>query len=412
LESTVTEQSKQLDQLHADAQRWRADWKAQAGTENSKVKEFVDILAAKAEKLSRLVGERDGAIDLLKTAERRWARDAAIQKALAEAAEGGAAAAATILRLQNEAEELDGKLAAARAEAVEHRAEREKVAVHFMALQAQLVSAGAERVATEEALDEVSEAYEQAQQGVLDAVGKLANKDGVLGSMALSLSEAKSAMVQMLADKTQAATALTIAKEAAVDSSSVLAALQGELEGTKAALGTAAEELLSLRASKVLQWATLPPGDAQGSAELLVQGAVVAQRDALQQRVDGLLKQLAGLSTRESAAVSAREDSAAETELLRRRVESLQAKVGTGGTDVGAGGGLDKSARRELKDLRDMVMCPVKKTAVKSAVLRQCGHGMCKEALEQRMRDRLRRCPVCNKGFSADDVVDLHLGSM
>jgi len=412
LESTVTEQSKALEALQADASRWRADWKARAGTENTKVKECADVLAAKVEKLSRLVGERDGAIDALKSAERIAVRDDTVLKALQAASAGGGdggAAADTIARLRSECNELQEKLSAARAEAVQHRSEREKVAVQCTALQAQLQSAVAEREATEEALDEVSEAYEATQAAAAEALGKLASKDSVLGGMASSLSDAKGSLVQLQAQLAALAAQLAEHKQAAVDADALQGGLREELQRCKEALSTSMTAYEGLRSDKVLEWATLPHGG--GAAERLLLSANNAQRDALQGRVDDLLKQVAASGAREAAAAAFAEEAATATEAAHSKLAMLAKR---GGTDsaAAAGSGLDKDSRRELRDLREMVFCPVVKTKLKSAVLKQCGHGMCKEALEQRLKDRLRRCPVCNKGFSADDVVELHLGSM
>ena len=417
LESTVTEQSRALEALSADAARWRTEWKARAGTENTKVKEFVDVLAAKVEKLSRVVGERDGAIDALKAAERSAVREGAVLAALqAAAAAGGDASAAgdTIARLRTECGELQEKLSAARAEAVAHRSEREKVAVQYTALQAQLLSALAEREATEEALDEVSEAYEASQAAAADALGKLASKDGVLGGMASSLSDAKGTLAALGAKASALEAQQAEHKQAAADAEALQGALRQELQRAKEALSKSVAEYSALRCSQVLQWATLPHGDVAGSAERLLHSASNAQRDALQGRVDGLLKQVAASGAREAAANAEAEDATAAAEAANSKVAMLTKRVGDGvaAGSGGGGGGVGKDTRRELRDLREMVFCPVVKTKLKSAVLKQCGHGMCKEALEQRLKDRLRRCPVCNKGFSADDVVELHLGSM
>uniref|UniRef100_A0A7S2G113 E3 ubiquitin protein ligase n=1 Tax=Octactis speculum TaxID=3111310 RepID=A0A7S2G113_9STRA len=63
----------------------------------------------------------------------------------------------------------------------------------------------------------------------------------------------------------------------------------------------------------------------------------------------------------------------------------------------------------EISELRKQVNCPIIKEMHKSVVLIRCGHTFSKEAVDQRIADRMRRCPACNKPFGLDDVKPIYL---
>lgn len=63
----------------------------------------------------------------------------------------------------------------------------------------------------------------------------------------------------------------------------------------------------------------------------------------------------------------------------------------------------------ELDGFRSMVKCSVCSKNWKNTVLTVCGHVFCNQCTKERLNARLRRCPSCNKGFSANDLLSIHL---
>jgi E3 ubiquitin-protein ligase BRE1 len=46
---------------------------------------------------------------------------------------------------------------------------------------------------------------------------------------------------------------------------------------------------------------------------------------------------------------------------------------------------------------------------MKDTALKTCGHVFCMECVDDRMRNRMRKCPHCNKPFDKMDVLTLHI---
>lgn len=63
----------------------------------------------------------------------------------------------------------------------------------------------------------------------------------------------------------------------------------------------------------------------------------------------------------------------------------------------------------ELNGFRSMVKCSVCSKNWKNMAITVCGHVFCNECVKERLNARLRRCPSCNKGFSANDLLSIHL---
>ena len=60
-------------------------------------------------------------------------------------------------------------------------------------------------------------------------------------------------------------------------------------------------------------------------------------------------------------------------------------------------------------DCLPQVKCPILKENNKSVMLLRCGHTFSREAIDQRIADRMRRCPACNKAFGNDDIKAIYL---
>ncbi|ODV81566.1 E3 ubiquitin-protein ligase BRE1 [Suhomyces tanzawaensis NRRL Y-17324] len=64
---------------------------------------------------------------------------------------------------------------------------------------------------------------------------------------------------------------------------------------------------------------------------------------------------------------------------------------------------------QQLEALRSIAKCSVCSKNWKDTVISVCGHVFCHKCTQERLAARLRRCPSCNKGFSANDLLTIHL---
>lgn len=64
---------------------------------------------------------------------------------------------------------------------------------------------------------------------------------------------------------------------------------------------------------------------------------------------------------------------------------------------------------KQLEALRAITKCSVCSKHWKNTAITACGHVFCDGCVQERLNARLRRCPTCNKGFSANDLLVVHL---
>lgn len=64
---------------------------------------------------------------------------------------------------------------------------------------------------------------------------------------------------------------------------------------------------------------------------------------------------------------------------------------------------------RQLEALRAIAKCSVCAKNWKDTAITVCGHVFCSLCTQERLAARLRRCPSCNKSFSANDLLSIHL---
>lgn len=64
---------------------------------------------------------------------------------------------------------------------------------------------------------------------------------------------------------------------------------------------------------------------------------------------------------------------------------------------------------KQLEALRSITKCSVCSKNWKNTVITACGHVFCDGCVQERLAARLRRCPSCNKGFSSNDLLSIHL---
>lgn len=64
---------------------------------------------------------------------------------------------------------------------------------------------------------------------------------------------------------------------------------------------------------------------------------------------------------------------------------------------------------KQLEALRSITKCSVCSKHWKNTAITVCGHVFCDGCVQERLAARLRRCPTCNKGFSSNDLLSIHL---
>lgn len=64
---------------------------------------------------------------------------------------------------------------------------------------------------------------------------------------------------------------------------------------------------------------------------------------------------------------------------------------------------------RQMEAMRSITKCSVCLKNWKNMAITVCGHVFCDGCVQERLAARLRRCPSCNKGFSANDLLAIHL---
>ncbi|KAI5864663.1 ubiquitin ligase protein BRE1 [Durotheca rogersii] len=127
-------------------------------------------------------------------------------------------------------------------------------------------------------------------------------------------------------------------------------------------------------------------------------------------RIDALKQQVTELSNlakaKDSTTAAARE----RASTLEVDVEKLKARLEVASKDR------DKwktkclsNSSEEEEMLRSMATCSICKKDFKNTVLRTCGHIFCRGCVDDRIQNRMRKCPACSKAFDKSDAMTVHL---
>ncbi|KAI0537317.1 ubiquitin ligase protein BRE1 [Xylaria digitata] len=127
-------------------------------------------------------------------------------------------------------------------------------------------------------------------------------------------------------------------------------------------------------------------------------------------RYDTLKQQVSELTnlakTKDSTASTTKERNVnleTEVEKLKVRLESTAKD-----RDKWKTKSLSNSSEEE-EMLRSMATCSICKKDFKNTVLRGCGHIFCRGCVDDRLANRMRKCPNCNKAFDKNDIMTIHL---
>ncbi|KAJ4304149.1 E3 ubiquitin-protein ligase bre1 [Collariella sp. IMI 366227] len=67
------------------------------------------------------------------------------------------------------------------------------------------------------------------------------------------------------------------------------------------------------------------------------------------------------------------------------------------------------NSSEEEEALRNLVICSVCRSNFKNTILKGCGHVFCNNCVDDRLANRMRKCPSCNKAFDRSDAMAAHL---
>ncbi|KAG7290853.1 E3 ubiquitin- protein ligase upl1 [Staphylotrichum longicolle] len=67
------------------------------------------------------------------------------------------------------------------------------------------------------------------------------------------------------------------------------------------------------------------------------------------------------------------------------------------------------NSSEEEEALRNLVICSVCRSNFKNTILKGCGHVFCSGCVDDRLANRMRKCPSCNKAFDRSDAMAAHL---
>lgn len=69
----------------------------------------------------------------------------------------------------------------------------------------------------------------------------------------------------------------------------------------------------------------------------------------------------------------------------------------------------DSINQEELEQYRSLIYCSLCSKNWKNTAITQCGHVFCESCTKERLDARMRKCPTCNKPFSYNDLLTVHL---
>lgn len=56
-----------------------------------------------------------------------------------------------------------------------------------------------------------------------------------------------------------------------------------------------------------------------------------------------------------------------------------------------------------------LALCTICRKDFKNTALKTCGHLFCNHCVENRLANRMRKCPNCSKAFDKMDVMAVHM---
>ncbi|KAG6031540.1 E3 ubiquitin-protein ligase bre1 [Claviceps citrina] len=126
-------------------------------------------------------------------------------------------------------------------------------------------------------------------------------------------------------------------------------------------------------------------------------------------RTDSLNRQISELTSlvksRDNASAAIRERNTiqeAEVEKLKVRIEHAQKDRENWKSKA-----LSNSSEEE-EMLRTFALCTICRNNFKNTALKTCGHLFCNKCVDDRISNRMRKCPTCSRAFDKMDVMPVH----
>ncbi|RSL63449.1 E3 ubiquitin-protein ligase BRE1 [Fusarium duplospermum] len=126
-------------------------------------------------------------------------------------------------------------------------------------------------------------------------------------------------------------------------------------------------------------------------------------------RTDSLSKQVSDLTnlvkSKDAASAVVRERNTmqeTEVEKLKVRIEHVQKD-----RDSWKNKALSNSSEEE-EMLRTFALCTICRNNFKNTALKTCGHLFCNQCVDDRISNRMRKCPTCSRAFDKMDVMSVH----
>ncbi|KAJ1335552.1 E3 ubiquitin-protein ligase BRE1 [Microdochium nivale] len=95
---------------------------------------------------------------------------------------------------------------------------------------------------------------------------------------------------------------------------------------------------------------------------------------------------------------------------LEAEVERLKVRLETAGKERDKWKAKSMSNSSEEEEmLRNLATCSICRNRFKDTVLRTCGHIFCKPCVDDRVANRMRKCPTCSRAFDKSDAMSVHL---
>lgn len=115
------------------------------------------------------------------------------------------------------------------------------------------------------------------------------------------------------------------------------------------------------------------------------------------------------LTTEKTELESKLNDSSIELKTMKVRVAHAETKAKKLHKSLISNGGDAGVIAEELENFRTVIYCSLCSKNWKNTAIKSCGHVFCEECCKERLAARMRKCPTCNKGFSANDLLVVHL---
>ena len=130
-------------------------------------------------------------------------------------------------------------------------------------------------------------------------------------------------------------------------------------------------------------------------------------KESLQREIDRLSTKLQGLTLELNQVKDSNKSQSLTIVKLSQKLnqtESTLQKYKSNNTSL-----LLQEDEQQLEALRSIAKCSVCTKNWKDTAITVCGHVFCSSCTQERLAARLRRCPSCNKGFSSNDLLTIHL---